>query len=515
MRVLTAEAMAAVDRRAVEELGLPGLVLMENAALGVVEAIGEAAPEAGSVAVYCGPGNNGGDGLAVARHLAIRGWRVEIFLFAPALPLAGDAGVQHDVVRRMGLPVHPLRAPEDLSAARAAAARSEVVVDALLGTGLSRPLTGILAELVEGLSEAEALRVAVDVPSGLAGSRWEIPGPCFVADLTVTFGAPKLAHVLLPAATVVGRVAVADLGFPASLIEEAEGDLRLLTATELGLLLGARPPDTHKGRYGHLLVAAGSTGKSGAAVLAARAAVRCGAGLVTAAVPASILAGVASASVESMTLPLAEGEEGEIAAAAAGQLVAACADRDALALGPGLGRSDAVLATIREAVLAAPVPVVLDADGLIAFAGRLGALRERSTATVLTPHPGEMGALLDCDVEEVQADRLAAVRRAVGESGCRVVLKGARSLIGGPDEGIAINPTGNPGMATGGTGDVLTGMLGALLAAGREPFEAACLATFLHGLAGDVAAAAGDEVSLRAGDLLEALPTALRELRGR
>jgi NAD(P)H-hydrate epimerase len=313
----------------------------------------------------------------------------------------------------------------------------------------------------------------------------------------------------------VGRVAVADLGFPASLIEEAEGDLRLLTATELGLLLGARPPDTHKGRYGHLLVAAGSTGKSGAAVLAARAAVRCGAGLVTAAVPASILAGVASASVESMTLPLAEGEEGEIAAAAAGQLVAACADRDALALGPGLGRSDAVLATIREAVLAAPVPVVLDADGLIAFAGRLGALRERSTATVLTPHPGEMGALLDCDVEEVQADRLAAVRRAVGESGCRVVLKGARSLIGGPDEGIAINPTGNPGMATGGTGDVLTGMLGALLAAGREPFEAACLATFLHGLAGDVAAAAGDEVSLRAGDLLEALPTALRELRGR
>jgi NAD(P)H-hydrate epimerase len=488
---------------------------MENAALGVVEAIGEAAPEAGSVAVYCGPGSNGGDGLAVARHLAIRGWRVEIFLFAPALPLAGDAGVQHDVVRRMGLPVHPLRAPEDLSAARAAAARSEVVVDALLGTGLSRPLTGILAELVEGLSEAEALRVAVDVPSGLAGSRWEIPGPCFVADLTVTFGAPKLAHVLLPAATVVGRVAVADLGFPASLIEEAEGDLRLLTATELGLLLGARPPDTHKGRYGHLLVAAGSTGKSGAAVLAARAAVRCGAGLVTAAVPASILAGVASASVESMTLPLAEGEEGEIAAAAAGQLVAACADRDALALGPGLGRSDAVLATIREAVLAAPVPVVLDADGLIAFAGRLGALRERSTATVLTPHPGEMGALLDCDVEEVQADRLAAVRRAVGESGCRVVLKGARSLIGGPDEGIAINPTGNPGMATGGTGDVLTGMLGALLAAGREPFEAACLATFLHGLAGDVAAAAGDEVSLRAGDLLEALPTALRELRGR
>lgn len=514
MKVLTAEAAAAVDRRTIEELGLPGLVLMENAALGVVEAIEDAAPEAGSAALYCGPGNNGGDGLAVARHLAIRGWAVEVFLFAPGALPSGDAGVQLDVVRRMGLPIRLLGGPQDLSAALSAAGRCEVVVDALFGIGLSRPLEGLPAELVEGLSAATALRVAVDVPSGLMGGRWEVPGPCFTADLTVTFGAPKVAHVLLPAAAAAGRVAVADLGVPASLLEEAEGDLELLTARELGILLGPRDPESHKGTYGHLLVVAGSTGKSGAAVLAARGAARCGAGLVTAAVPASILPQVAVGSVETMTLPLPAGPEGALAAAAAAEILAACADRDALALGPGLGRSEEVQATIRRAVLAATLPLVLDADGVVAFAGRASALRERPASTVLTPHPGELAALLGCPVEKVQADRLAAVRRAVEETGCCVVLKGARSLVAGPGEGIAVNPTGNPGMATGGTGDVLTGMLGSLLAAGRDAFEAACLATFLHGLAGDVAAAAGDEASLVAGDLLEALPAALRELRG-
>lgn len=512
MKVLTTEAMAEVDRRAVEELGVPGAVLMENAALGVVEGIGDEAPEASSAALYCGPGNNGGDGLAVARHLAIRGWRVEIFLFAPSPP-SGDAGMQLDVVRRMGLPLHELDGPESVRAALAAGRDAGVIVDALFGTGLSRPLAGDLADLVEGLSALPVPKVAVDVPSGLMGSRWEVPGPCLGADLTVTFGAPKVAHVLLPSAAACGRLAVADLGVPRSLLDAAEGDLELLTARETALLLGSRAATAHKGTFGHLLVAAGSTGKSGAAVLACRGAVRCGAGLVTAAVPASILPQVAAGSVESMTLPLADGPTGEIADAAAAELVTACGDRDALALGPGLGRSEGVLARIREVALAAPVPLVLDADGLIAFAGELAALQARPAATILTPHPGEMAALLGCSVEEVQADRPAAARRAARESGCRVVLKGARSLVAGP-EGVAVNPTGNPGMATGGSGDVLTGMLGALLAAGRGANEAARLGTYLHGLAGDLAARSGDQVALSAGDVVEALPAALRELRG-
>ncbi|MEZ5333358.1 MAG: NAD(P)H-hydrate dehydratase [Thermoanaerobaculia bacterium] len=512
MRVLTAEAMAQVDRRAIEELGLPGAVLMENAALGVVEALEDEAPGAGSALLLCGPGNNGGDGLAVGRHLAIRGWQVEIFLFAPAPP-SGDAAMQLDVVRRMGLPVRSLDGPEAVRAALASGRESDVVVDALFGTGLSRPLEGDLASLVEGLSDVPGLRLAVDVPSGLHGSRWDVPGPAFRADVTVTFGAPKIAHVLLPAALLAGRIAVADLGIPLSLLEEAEGDLELLEARQLGLLLGGRARDAHKGTYGHLLVVAGSRGKSGAAVLACRAAVRSGAGLVTAAVPAGILSEVASGSVESMTLPLADDGTGEVAEAAVDEVLEACEGRDAVALGPGLGRSADVLRRLRRVVLSAPLPLVLDADGLIAFADDLAALRDRPAETVLTPHPGEMAALLGGSIGDVQADRPAAVRRAAEASGCHVVLKGAPSLVATPGGRIGINPTGNPGMATGGTGDVLTGVVGALLAGGLDGGDAARLGTYLHGLAGDLALEAGDEAGLRAGDLVEALPAALSELR--
>jgi NAD(P)H-hydrate epimerase len=507
--------MAAVDRRVTEELGLPGLVLMENAALGVVEAIENETPTATSAAVYCGPGNNGGDGLAVARHLAVRGWRVEIFLLTSGRPSRGDAGVQLEVVRRLGLPVRAVGDETTPTAAALAAADGfEVVVDALFGTGLSRPLSGPAAQLVEGLSGVRGLRVAVDLPSGLMGSRWEIPGPCFTADLTVTFGAPKLAHALLPASGLMGRIAVADLGVPPRFFEQAEGDLRLLTAAELSLQVAARGPDSHKGTHGHLLIVAGSTGKSGAAVLAARGALRCGAGLVSVAVPASIQAQVAVGCVEAMTLGLSHGAAGELATESVEEILAACRERDAAALGPGLGRSEPAAAALREVVLRLPVPLVLDADGLLAFAGRLEELAARPAATVLTPHPGEMAVMLGCTVADVQTDRPAAVRRAVEASRCHLILKGARSLVAGPHEGIAINPTGNPGMGTGGTGDVLTGMVGALLAAGRAPFDAGCLATFLHGLAGDRAAAAGDETSLTAGDVVEALPVALRELRG-
>lgn len=513
MRVLTAESMAKVDRRAVEELGLPGIVLMENAALGVVEAIEEEAPGAGSVLLVCGPGNNGGDGLAVARHLAIRGWRVEIFLFAPDAP-TGDAGLQLEVVRRMGLAVTPLDGPAAVEAAVAAGCRCDVVVDALFGTGLSRPLAGDLARLVEKLSEVPGLRLAVDLPSGLSGSRWDVPGPSFRADVTVTFGAPKVAHVFLPAALAAGRIAVADLGIPLSLIEEAEGELELLEARQLGLLLGGRARDAHKGTFGHLLIAAGSRGKSGAAVLASRAAVRSGAGLVTAAIPGGILPEVAAGSVESMTLPLADSGSGEVADGAVEEILAACQGRDALALGPGLGRSAEVLRRLRKTALAAPLPLVLDADGLIAFAGDLAALRSRPAATILTPHPGEMAALLEISTAEVQADRATAARRAAEASRCHVVLKGAPSLVAAPAGRIGINPTGNPGMATGGTGDVLTGVLGALLAGGFDATDAARLGAYVHGLAGDLALEDGDEAGLRAGDVVEALPAAFLELRG-
>lgn len=528
MRILTAEAMRGVDRAAIERLGLPGLVLMENAALGVVDAIGRQYPEAESAAIFCGPGNNGGDGLAVARQLATRGYAVEIFLAlgAAGVPdaaggrsLAGDAGLQLAICRRLELTIHELPADGDspaaaaaLAAALAAAGRHDLVIDALFGTGLARPLTGAFARLVEGLNEVPRPRVAVDIPSGLSGSHAEPPGPHLLADLTVTFAAPKVAHVFPPAADAVGELVVTDLGFPRRLVEEAEGDLHLLVGEELCGLLPPRARDSHKGDYGHLLLVAGSPGKAGAAVLAARAAVRAGAGLVTAAVPEPILPIVHLGSIESMVLPLAAGGGGALAAAAAEQVLAAAAGKSAVALGPGLGQEAETVAAIRRLVAAVELPLVLDADGINAFAGRPAELAARRAPTVLTPHPGELGRLLGISTAEVQADRLAAVRQAAAATGAIVVLKGSLTLVAAPGGGLYVNPTGNPGMASGGTGDVLTGILGSLLAQRLDPLDAACLAVYLHGLAGDLALARLRGPSLAAEDLIGALPAAFADL---
>jgi hydroxyethylthiazole kinase-like uncharacterized protein yjeF len=512
MRVLTAEAMRGVDRTAIDEIGIPSLVLMENAAIGVADAIGEVYPEAASAAIFCGPGNNGGDGLALGRQLAARGYEVELFLVGGEHEPAGDAAVQLAICRRLELPLREVATEEALGEALAAAGGLDVVVDALFGTGLGRPLTGIYATAVEGLNRLRRPRIAVDLPSGLSGSSAEPLGPHVQADLTVTFAAPKLAHVFPPAAAAVGELVVADLGFPQRLVDAAGGDLHLLVGEELAGLLPPRAADSHKGTYGHLLLVAGSTGKAGAAVLAARAAVRAGAGLVTVAVPEPLLAVVNAGSVESMTLPLPAGASGQLAAAAPDLVLAAAAAMNVLAIGPGLGQEPETAAAIRRIVLAAPLPAVVDADALNAFAGRAAELAGRTAGTLLTPHPGELARLLGLSTAEVQADRAAAARRAAAECGAIVVLKGHLTLVADPSGGLYINPTGNPGMATGGTGDVLTGIVGGLVAQRLQLLAAAQLGVYLHGLAGDLELARLGGRGLAAGDLVEALPAAFARL---
>lgn len=501
MRILDAEAMREVDRYAIDTLGVPSLVLMENAAIGVADAVGRRFPEARAAAILCGPGNNGGDGLALARQLLARGYDPRVLLVGDREP-AGDAGVQLEICRRLGLEPARLRDTTELAGALTVCRETDLVVDALFGTGLARPLEGLFAELVEGLAGVPVPCVAVDLPSGLSGSRVEALGPHVEAQLTVTFAALKLAHVFPPAAAACGEVVVADLGIPTAVVERAPGDLRLSTADELAPLLGPRAAASHKGDYGHLLVWAGSVGKSGAAVLAVRAAVRTGAGLVTAAVPAELLPIVEGASLESMAWPVASADE----------LREAAAGKQALAVGPGLGGSEPTVADVRRFVLETRAPLVLDADGVNAFAGAAASLAERDGPLVLTPHPMEMARLLGVAKEEILADRPAAVRRAAAETGAVVVLKGALTLIAADGE-VAVNPTGNPGMATGGTGDVLTGMLGGLLAQGYEPGDAARLGVYLHGLAGDLAAERLGEIPLAAADLLESLPDAVRRLQ--
>jgi NAD(P)H-hydrate epimerase len=507
--------MRAVDRAAIEECGIPSLVLMENAAIGVVEALAARFPGAESAAIFCGPGNNGGDGLAVARHLSVRGWEVRIFLLRSGRELAADAAVQLDICRRLGLPVRDLTAADEIEEALAQAAESALAVDALFGTGLARPLDGLYAELVAGLNELPLPVVAVDLPSGLSGSRAEPLGPHVHADLTVTFAAPKIPHLFPPAAHAVGEMVVVGLGIPERLIEEVEerqGEIHLVTAGDVAELLPRREAESHKGDYGHALVVAGATGKAGAAILCCRAAVRAGAGLVTAGVPEPIVQTVDGGSLESMTLALPALPAGMLAAAAAEPLLAALRGKTVLALGPGLGTDPETAGVVRRLVHDCPLPLVLDADGLNAFAGEATLLAERRAETVLTPHPGELARLLGTTTAEVTADRLAAARRAAHETQAIVVLKGHLTLIAS-GEVVFVNPTGNPGMATGGSGDVLTGLLAGLLGQGLDALDAAILATYLHGLAGDLAVRRTGEEALAAGDLVDALPAAFAALR--
>ncbi|MEO8196438.1 MAG: NAD(P)H-hydrate dehydratase [Thermoanaerobaculia bacterium] len=525
MRVLTAAEARAFDRWAIDELGVPALVLMENAALALAEAVGASFGAARRVAIFCGPGNNGGDGLALARQLKTRGYEVGIFLAAFGRPLSDDCARQLAICRALDLAIFELG--NDWPEGAASAATADLVVDALFGTGLERPLRAPYAALVDWLNELPLPRLAVDIPSGLDASRAAPIGPAIRADATVTFGAPKIAHFLLPAAEWVGELSVADLGVPFDASPSAVGDLEVLTAEDLAHALPIRASGAHKGEFGHLLLVAGSRGKAGAAILAARGALLGGAGLVTVATVESAWAAVASAVPEAMSLPLAADATGGLPFVTLARLLQAAEERDVLAVGPGLGKSAGTFRLVRSLVLGATgTPVVLDADGLNAFAGPEAAagrrgrtskgglelLAQRRAPTVLTPHPGELARLLGCPTAEVESDRLASVRRAAELSGAIVVLKGARTLVGLPSGEVSINTTGNPAMASGGSGDVLTGLLAARLAQGDDPLFAAQLAVHLHGLAGDLAVAAGSAPALPAGTLADYLPQAYAAL---
>jgi NAD(P)H-hydrate epimerase len=512
VRVLTAAQSRALDRTAIADLGLSPLVLMENAALGVVEALLERWPAARRVAVFCGPGNNGGDGLAVARQLATRGLEPIVFLAAFGRPLADDCRTQLDVVRRQGLPVEELE-ESDLAELGGLARGVDLLVDALFGTGLARPLAPPFDALVSALDLLPLPRLAIDLPSGLDASRAEPPGVALRADLTVTFVAPKVAHVLEPAAGWVGELAVADLGVP--LETEVEGPaLELIDAELAASWIAPRARGAHKGDFGHALLVAGSFARTGAAILAARAAVRAGAGLVTVALPRSAAGTLIAGSPEAMTVPLAENAAGEATAAAQATIVAALAGKTALAIGPGVGTSGESGELIRGVALACEAPLLIDADGLTAFAGRAAELAARRAPTVLTPHPGELARLLAIDKSEIAADRPAA-RRAAAATGAVVLLKGRRTVIAEPGGDAAVNPTGTPAMASGGSGDVLTGVVVGLLAQGVDPFVAACLGAYWHGLAGELAEEELGGPAVPAATLAEFLPRAFRRLAAR
>lgn len=519
MEVLTGEQMRRVDRRAIEDWGIPSLLLMESAGRGVAAAVLEDFPQAASqgVVVLCGKGNNGGDGLVAARHLARRGVVPRVLLFGAAADLTGDAAHNLAAARDSGLIVEEIDDEASWARVRGFLTRSLVVVDALLGTGVRGGLRGLLAQVVRDVNESAADVASIDLPSGLDADSAQVAGPAIGADRTYTLCRPKLPLVTEPAALHAGRFSVIPIGIPDDAVAAETPDLEWLDDQAVRGWVVERAPRSHKGDYGHLLVVAGSAGKSGAAVLAARGALRAGVGLVTVATPASARPIVAAQQAEIMTEALHETPSGELSRRAPAQVAALLRERDAMAIGPGLGTSAEARGAVVSIVSRAKAPVVVDADGLNAFSSGervLSRLRSSAWPLVLTPHPGEAARLLGTSVSAVQQDRLGSARSLAKRTGAVIVLKGHRTLVADPEGRVAINSRGNPGMATGGTGDVLTGVVGAFLARGLDGDAASRLAVFVHGDAGDRAASELGQEGLIASDIVQRLTTSLRELAG-
>ncbi len=504
MKVLTAAQMREVDRLTTERYGIPSLLLMENAAAQTLRAIERKFGDLSGwrVLVLCGKGNNGGDGAAFARQAWMHGARVDVLLFSRVANTSGDARVNFEAIRNLASTSEKLRFFEGVEsetwhAFRQDLDRYDLLVDGLLGTGLERPAEGLYGEVIADLDRfAQTMRttriVSLDLPSGLAADREHPIGPTVRADLTVTFTAPKPALVLPPACLYAGEVLTVPIGSPEDLVHSVGAMLNLLEASDVGRWMSRtrRHPLSHKGSYGHVLLIAGSRGKPGAACLAARAALTAGAGLVTVATVASAQSVIVAQVAEAMTESLEETPEGTISEQALERALALAAQRDVLALGPGLTTHESTRRFVRELVARARGPILLDADGLNNLAPWPQELHGRERPLILTPHPGEMARLIGSTTEQVLAQRVEVARQFAVAYHVLLVLKGHRTLIAAPDGQVYVNPTGNAGLATAGSGDVLTGIIAGCLAQdrGRDPLEATLAAVYLHGLAGDLAA---------------------------
>ncbi len=459
MKLVTTEQMRSLDRAAIDDYGIPSVVLMENAGRAVAEAAAQMLDGPGRVVVVCGRGNNGGDGFVAARHLSNRSVPVEVYLLAAVDDLQGDAATNCHIAQQMNLPICESPDPAVLEAALSSA---DLIVDAILGTGISGAVRGPAKAAISAINQSPARVLAVDIPSGISGDTGQVMGVAVQADRTLTFGLPKIGHYCYPGRDHCGEIELVDISLPAALVAAADLPTNLTTSQDVAAMLPPRWADMHKGDAGRLLIVAGSPGMTGAAAMAGLAAVRSGAGLVTVGIPASLNAILEVKCTEVMTLLLPETAHGSLAPEARDEILKFAESCDAVALGPGLSQ----------------------------------------------PHPGELSRLIGQSVADIQQDRVTAARQAAQELQCVVVLKGAGTVIADPSGEVWVNPTGNAGMASGGVGDVLTGVIGGLLAGGGNVMEAAISGVYCHGLAGDLAEEYCGQRALIASDLLVQLPAA-------
>lgn len=514
MRVVTAQEMAEMDRTTIEEVGIPGVVLMEYAGRGAVEVMGRHFPDFGSrrVLVLAGGGNNGGDGFVIARHLWQQRVTVTVCCLRELERYRGDAKTNLEIIRKLGIPVEIHSGDNGASRLRSRLQEADLVVDAILGTGLDSPVRGFYREVIELVNESGLPVFAVDLPSGLDASSGLPLGVCVQAAVTATFGMAKVGQLVTPGCSYVGHLEVVDIGIPRSVTEAVDPPGIWLDRQELAPLVQPRSIASHKGNFGHVLVVAGSVGKTGAGAMASLGAARAGAGLVTLAVPVSLHGFMEVKLTEVMTEPLAETRDQTLAEAARPRILELLQTKQAVALGPGLSTQEETQRLVVQLVESSPCPLVVDADGLNALAGNLEVLTRARSPVILTPHPGEMGRLIGRSASEVQGRRVELARWFSESYGVTLLLKGARSLVASPEGRLAINGSGNPSLASGGTGDILTGLVVGFLAQGMSPFEAACLGAYCQGAAADRLAARYGDRGLLATDLLAEIPEVLKEL---
>ncbi|MGQ9708246.1 MAG: NAD(P)H-hydrate dehydratase [bacterium] len=504
--VVTASQMKKIDRQATEVWGIPSIVLMENAGRTVVEIL---QMELGNLAgkkilIVCGKGNNGGDGMVITRHLINRGAITSCVLLSKISDLKGDAGINARILLDAGMKILEINHPEPL---QQLLPHYPIIIDAIFGTGLSAPPEGLFAETIQLINQSNAFIVSVDVPSGVDADTGKILAPAVSAQLTVTMGLPKLGLLLYPAKTCCGKLLIADIGIPRNQLVQ-NSDTFLVDEWFVKNTLPPRPPDGHKGTFGTCLLICGSRGYSGAACLTAMAAVRAGAGLVHLAYPQTLSPIIESRILEPVKHPLPETDEITLSTAALTPILKLTGAADVCAIGPGISTHPQTRELLLNLLPQLDIPVVLDADGINNLSGNVDLLKNVRARLILTPHPGELARLTNTSSAEINSNRVHFARAFARNHNCVLVLKGAPTVIAAADGRVYLNPTGNSGLATGGTGDVLTGLITGLIAQGADPLNAAIAGVYLHGKAGDLAAQKLTEYALTAEDLLKFIPAA-------